>query len=86
MKKIISNYTIDGENSKQINDQIVSKVPPVIKIPVLQNSQVHINSESNVAHMSKEPILHLNRNNEGIVLSIEVQCTCGEKIIIKLDY
>ncbi len=86
MKKIITNYTIDGENVKQINDQIVSKVPQVIKIPVLDKQETMIKSESSVAHKIKEPMLHLNRNNEGIVLSIEVQCTCGERIIIKLDY
>lgn len=86
MKKIISNYIIDNESNEQINDKLISKVPPIIKIPVYQNDKVTIKSDSDQSNKISEPIIHLNRNNEGIVLSIEVHCTCGEKIIIKLDY
>jgi hypothetical protein len=34
----------------------------------------------------KEPVLKLIKNNEGIVVGIEVSCGCGEKIMIKMEY
>ncbi len=85
MKKIISNYSI--ENDKGFDTPFkATKVPPIIKIPQIDQTSVKISSESHSPHQPIEPVLHLNRNQEGIVLSIEVQCTCGEKILIKLDY
>jgi len=33
-----------------------------------------------------EPVLKLIRNEDGIVLGIEVHCGCGEKILIKMEY
>jgi len=84
MKKIISNYII--ENDDQKTDSIVTKAPPIIKIPIVDEKKISIKTESTSANKITEPVLHLNRNHEGIVLSIEVRCTCGERIIIKLDY
>lgn len=85
MKKIISHYVIDDDKEKTPTPQAV-KVPPIIKIPQIDQNAVKINTESHAPHQLTEPVLHLNRNQEGVVLSIEVQCTCGEKILIKLDY
>ncbi|HOD54252.1 MAG TPA: hypothetical protein PKJ08_06985 [Candidatus Cloacimonadota bacterium] len=84
MKKIISNYIIEEDNKK--GSTSVSKAPPIIKIPIVDEKNISIRTESNTANKITEPVLQLNRNHEGIVLSIEVQCTCGERIIIKLDY
>lgn len=86
MKKIISNYIIDDDPNEQTKEKPISKVPPIIKIPVYQDEKVTIKSDSDQSNKISEPIIHLNRNNEGIVLSIEVHCSCGEKILIKLDY
>lgn len=86
MKKIISNYIIDDDQNEQAKEKPISKVPPIIKIPVYQDEKVTIKSDSDQSNKISEPIIHLNRNNEGIVLSIEVHCSCGEKILIKLDY
>jgi len=84
MKKVISNYIIEEDTQK--NETPVTKAPPIIKIPVVDEKRINIKTESSNANIITEPVLKLNRNHEGIVLSIEVQCTCGEKIIIKLDY
>ena len=82
MKKIITDYIID-DNAPKTN---ITKAPPIIKLPVVNDQKVSINTESNVQMKSNEPVLKLNRNQEGVVLSIEVKCKCGEKIIIKMDY
>ncbi|HPY96983.1 MAG TPA: hypothetical protein PL063_07195 [Candidatus Cloacimonadota bacterium] len=82
MKKIITDYIID-EKAPSTN---ITKAPPIIKLPIVDEQKVSINTESDVKMRSDEPVLKLNRNQEGVVLSIEVQCKCGEKIIIKMDY
>jgi len=57
---------------------------PVVKIPVYQKEEKSIDYEE--YNKLKEPKLQLTRNNEGVVVGIEVLCTCGEKILIKMDY
>ena len=61
------------------------KVPSVIKVPVIGNQDKKIINH-NATSNPKEPKLQLTRNNEGVVVGIEVQCTCGETILIKMDY
>jgi hypothetical protein len=34
----------------------------------------------------KDPLLQLIRNSDGIVVGIDVQCSCGEHIMIKMEY
>jgi len=83
MNKIISNYNIakEGESAEDKEKQSIN---PVIKIPVYEKEAVKIDSD--ILNNLKEPKLQLTRNSEGIVVGIEVLCTCGEKILIKLDY
>lgn len=84
MSKIVKNYIVD-EDQKKTNSPVF-KAPPIIKIPIVEKQNVSIKTESSSSNKLNEPILKLNRNNEGVVLSIEVQCTCGEKMIIKMEY
>ena len=82
MNKIISNYNILADES---NGEEQRSVNPIVKIPVYQKEDVKI--DYNEAYNKlKEPKLQLTRNNEGVVVGIEVLCTCGEKILIKMDY
>jgi len=82
MKKIISNYNILPDDKEEKDLQSVSNV---IKIPVYQKDDKKIDhNETN--YKLKEPVLQLTRNIEGVVVGVEVSCTCGEKILIKMDY
>ena len=82
MNKIISNYNIlveenNGEEQRSVN--------PIVKIPVYQKEEKKIDCNETYNKL-KEPKLQLTRNNEGVVVGIEVLCTCGEKILVKMDY
>lgn len=82
-RKIISNYILEEDNTnKEIN---LPKSTPVIKIPLVNEKEKKIEATDLLSKI-KEPRLNLTRNNEGVVVGIEVQCVCGEKILIKLDY
>ncbi|MCK9330724.1 MAG: hypothetical protein PHY08_00715 [Candidatus Cloacimonetes bacterium] len=82
--KIISNYILEDIDKKEKNINI-HKAPSVIKIPIIEKNDKKILSETSSSNL-KEPILKLSRNSEGVVVGIEVQCTCGETILIKMDY
>jgi hypothetical protein len=103
MGKVVSNWTLDESNVKNVDDQprkINSIVRNTIIDPeekVIQNFtpkksvlEAKISEAAEVVPEKKiepiEPLLQLIRNNEGIVIGIEVQCGCGEKIMIKMEY
>jgi hypothetical protein len=54
---------------------------PFIDIPIVVED-----IEDPILKPLDEPILRLTRNNEGVVIGIEVQCRCREKILIRLDF
>ena len=83
MSKIISKYNILVEENNIETEQ--KSINPVIKIPVYQKDEKNIDYNE-MYNKNKEPKLQLTRNNEGVVVGIEVLCTCGEKILIKMDY
>jgi len=87
MGKIISNYNILKSEDGSSESKEPQSIDPIIKIPVYEKEETRINVNTNTsdARMT-EPKLQLTRNNEGVVVGIEVQCTCGEKILIKMDY
>ena len=86
MSKVISNYNILKEAS-DVSDKEPQSLAPIIKIPVYEKEETEINmGTSEALNKLTEPKLQLTRNNEGVVVGIEVQCTCGEKILIKMDY
>ena len=83
MHKIISNYNVVKDDG--IIEAEQQSINPVIKIPVYQKEEIKIDNNE-MLNKLKEPKLQLIRNNEGVVVGIEVLCTCGEKILIKMDY
>jgi len=91
MKKIITNYNIVDDGSYVVENEEKS-LEPIIKVPVFNDEEPIIiaQPEEPVEEVEdttpKETILQLVRNNEGIVIGIEVQCICGEKIWIKMEY
>jgi hypothetical protein len=82
MSKIISNYSLLPEDNEVKEPQTFN---PVIKIPIYEKEEKQIDNNEIIDRL-KEPKLQLTRNNEGVVVGIEVLCTCGEKILIKMDY
>ena len=82
MSKIITNYKIASIAEKELEEK---SIDPIIKVPIYQPEEKKIEArEMTVKH--KEPKLQLMRNSEGIVVGIEVHCTCDEVIMIKMDY
>jgi len=90
MKKIITSYNIvDGDYVAGVDDE--RTIDNIIKIPVVSVEETVIENKPEEPPPEPEPepketVLQLFRNNEGIVVGIEVQCTCGEKILIKMEY
>jgi hypothetical protein len=103
MSKILSNWTLDDENVKSIEEQ-QKTINPIVRNTVIESGErliqkhtppkpiveTQITETTEVVPEKKneptEPLLQLIRNNEGIVIGIEVQCGCGEKIMIKMEY
>jgi len=90
MKKIIANYNIVDSGQIALEDE-EKTLDPIIKIPVINEAEPVIiaQPEEPIEEEDtgpKETILQLVRNNEGVVIGIEVQCICGEKIWIKMEY
>jgi len=92
MKKIIANYSI-VDNPQASTDDDEKSIDNIIKIPVINPEEKVIITQQEEPPPPpppppepKETILQLIRNNEGIVTGIEVQCMCGEKILIKMEY
>jgi hypothetical protein len=83
MNKILSKYNILHDD--KCTDQEKQSLNTVIKVPVYQKDEMKIDYNETL-NKPKEPKLHLTRNNEGVVVGIEVLCVCGEKILIKMDY
>ena len=91
MKKIISNYSItvsEDHEAKEYNE-----AAPIIKVPIFKTEEKTIEAfdmspppPPPTPPEPQEPKLQLKRNIEGIVVGIEVYCSCGENILIKLDY
>jgi len=71
---------VEGEKGEEEQKSL----NPVVKIPLYQKEEKNIDYE--MYNKLNEPKLQLTRNNEGVVVGIEVLCTCGEKILIKMDY
>jgi hypothetical protein len=85
MSKVITEYKIVKDNKSVDDDSSFKSVEPVIKIPVIERVEKKIVARDMTPKL-EEPKLQLTRNTEGVVVGIEVQCTCGEKILIRLDY
>jgi hypothetical protein len=85
MSKIISSYQIVNNLSEIEDDSDVRSVDPVVKIPIIEEEPTEI-EQKELFPKATEPKLQLTRNDEGIVVGIEVECTCGEKMLIRLDY
>ena len=88
MSKIIRNFRIvDDDNVENYeDDRNYKSVEPVIKIPIYNNKEKEIEPVNLYPKINEEPKLQLMKNTEGVVVGIEVHCTCGEKILIRLDY
>ena len=83
INRIIKEYKITDSTSR--------KVDRATKIPrVLQNakeiSAKKIDIPGETIPLNNKPVINVNRNDQGIVLSIDVICGCGEKFSIELEY
>lgn len=82
-KKVIRNYNITGDVKNKIdNPTIIPKV--VKKSSEIEDKKIEIPGET--IPLNKEPVIKVNRNEQNIVTSIDVICSCGEKFSIKIDY
>ena len=88
MSKIIRNFVVvdDGNKETDEEDRSYKSVEPIIKIPIYNNKEKEIEAKDLYPKINEEPKLQLMKNTEGVVVGIEVHCTCGEKILIRLDY
>ena len=90
MSKIISYYSVATEE-EETDEKKYQEAAPIIKVPIFKNEEKKIETMDLIPPPPelpepKEPKLQLTRNNEGVVIGIEVQCSCGETILIKMDY
>ena len=88
MSKIVRNFTIiDDENMEPPKEEellLTSSV--IIKAPSIDKNDKEINTKNLFEKKNDEPKLQIFKNTEGVVVGLEVLCTCGEKILIRLDY
>jgi len=91
-KTIIRNYVIDQgiTTPSSPNDQ---KIPRIIKTAFIEKERTITgkpikkqNTAENTEKEKKNSTMEINRNKDGIVISIDLICSCGEKHTIKLEY
>jgi len=81
----IIEYTVVDEQPDQQKLENAKSPELVVKKPVFTPTDVTI-QHNELKVCITEPKLQLTRNSEGVIIGIEVLCTCGEKILIRLDY
>ena len=86
MSKIISNYNLLPQEKDVTDQQKFKTIDNIIKTPKIENDEVKIETKEPPPPEPTEPTLKLMRNQEGVVIAIELKCTCGEQMLIKMDY
>ena len=82
--KIIKNYEI-------VNDGVTvtkhNKFPKIIKKPEITDKAKDINPDKAAEKMAKKsPVITEVRDKHGIITSINIECGCGEKFSINIQY
>ena len=76
----------NGEPEPVDEPMYESEPEPLPEPEVVVEEEISVIEELVIPEEPIEPVLQLIRNGDGIVIGIEVQCSCGEKIIIKMEY
>ena len=76
----------NGEPEPEPEPKIEPEIEIVVEDEAIIEEIIPVVEDIIVPEEPKEPVLQLIRNGDGIVIGIEVQCGCGEKIIIKMEY
>ncbi len=84
-KKIIKNYKIEGEDRIPTPSAMTGSALNIIKKASITPQSREITS-SDVKDKKPVPTIKVNKDESGIITSIEVTCACGETILIALDY
>ncbi len=82
--RIIKNYKVvdDGVSVTKHN-----KFPKIIKKPEIAEDVKEINPENNTEKVAKKsPVITEVRDKHGIITSINIECGCGEKFSIDIQY
>ncbi len=84
-KKIIKQYKIEGDDRIPIPSAMTGSSANIIKKASITPQNREIKS-SEVKDIKPVPTLKVNKDERGIITSLEITCACGEKILIALDY
>jgi len=83
INRVIKEYKITDSDSKKVNS--ATKIPRVLQnANEVESKKIEIPGET--IPLNNKPVINVNRNDQGIVLSIDVICGCGEKFSIELEY
>jgi sensor histidine kinase regulating citrate/malate metabolism len=83
INRVIKKYKITDSNTKKVD--YATKIPRVLQnTNEVQAKKVEIPGET--IPLNNKPVINVNRNDQGIVISIDVICGCGEKFSIELEY
>ncbi len=81
-KKIIRSYNILDDN---VAHTTVHSIPKVITKSELLPEKI-INNDAESVVSKGQPLVTVNKDENGIVTSIDVTCSCGDKYSIKMEY
>ncbi len=83
INRVIKQYKITDSGTKKVDS--ATKIPRVLQdVNEVESKKLEIPGET--IPLNNKPVINVNRNDQGIVLSIDVICGCGEKFSIELDY
>ncbi len=84
-KKIIKQYKIEGDDKIPAPSAMTGSAANIIKKASITTQNREIKS-SDVKDKKPVPTLKVNKNEHGIITTLEITCACGEQILIALDY
>lgn len=80
-RNILKNYTFDNnEETKIVSNK------KIVKNAIIEEKKKTVEIPGETIATKTEPLLITHKNNQGIVTELEVKCSCGQDLIIKLEY
>lgn len=85
-KRIIKNYTLKSDPKSVENKAGFTHFPKVIINPDVTPKERVITNRPPEDQKQKEPRIELQKDSHGVITAIHVECTCGEKFSIQMEY
>jgi hypothetical protein len=83
--RIISNYTVVGDNKDITQENKVHSIPKIIQKAIIEEgSKTATKIEEKLP--KGQPKVELVKNDDGVVIGLNIICSCGETFSVELEF